>query len=316
MGLGLGNSITSQSYVSSGLSWGATKFLNLPGGNGDFARVQSFSNFLGRISNSGTDDIADDITVSFWVKPLWVMGNVGNNQHVESNPGLSSNNINNNVALPVFGNTSTEKDRIRIFYRIDASNASDINRIAVQAQDGASSARQGDEYFLHSTNSSITGVGSSLSPTTTGSGSGWWNSANTGNTNSDGFVHIVCTKASGDNSDWKIYWGGQALGSRQDNDSGTINMDENNVDEFWLGKSFANQDHFKMGYRDIAYFNAELNATEVAELYNSGNLFDVRTHSQAANLGLYWPCEDEQELSGAGATANLSLQGNASFQSI
>ena len=71
-----------------------------------------------------------------------------------------------------------------------------------------------------------------------------------------------------------------------------------------------------MGYRDIAYFNAELSASEVAALYNSGNLFDVRTHSQAANLGLYWPCQDVQELSGAGAAANLDLQGNCSFEDI
>lgn len=316
--LGLGSSLVHGNLTEEGgLVWAATNFLNLPGGNGDFARVQNFSDFLGRISNSATDDIADDITISFWVKPLWVMGNVGTNQHVVSDPGLGgSGNINNNVALPVFGNTTTERDRIRIVYQIDTGGASDKNRIMVQAQDSASNARQGDEYPLHDSNHTITGTGFSLSSTTTGSGSGWWNSANPGNTNSDGFVHIACTKASGDNSDWKVYWGGQALGNRQDSDSGSINMDESNVDEFWLGKSNANQDHFKMGYRDVAYFNAELNDTEIAELYNSGNLFDVRTHSQAGKLGLYWPCNDAREFSGAGAAADLDLQGNCSFVSI
>ena len=310
--LGLGSSLVHSNVTEeSGLVWAGTKFLNLPGGNGDFARVQNFSNFLGRISGAGTDDIADTITLSFWVKPLWVMGNVGTNQHVESNPGLGgSGNKNNNVALPVFGNTTTEKDRIRVVYIIDTSTGSDRNRIMIQAMD-ASNNQERDETFLHDANNSITGLGSGL--TNTGVSSGWWHNGNKGNTNSDDFVHLAFTRSSGN---WNIYWNGQALGSMIDADSGSLGFDEGNVDEFWLGKSFANQDHFKMGYRDIAYFNAELSASEVAALYNSGNLFDVRTHSQAANLGLYWPCQDVQELSGAGAAANLDLQGNCSFEDI
>ena len=71
-----------------------------------------------------------------------------------------------------------------------------------------------------------------------------------------------------------------------------------------------------MGYRDIAFFNVTLSSSEVTELYNSGNFFDVRTHSQTANLGLYWPCNDNQEFSGAGSSAKLDLQGNASFNSL
>jgi len=302
--LGLGNSIT-QSYVSSGLSWGATKFLNLPGDSGDFARIQSFSSFLSRISGSGGGDIADTLTISFWIKPIWVMGVSGTNQHFTS----SGSNA-NGIQLFVFGNTTTEKDRIRVMYIADTSSGSDRNRLMIQAMDPSNN-QERDEVFIHSTNNSITGVGSTL--TNSGITSGWWHTDNQGNVNSDGFVHLAFTRATGD---WSIYWNGQVLGSPTDADSGTLGFTESNVDEMWLGRDFGSQDDFKMGHRDIAIFNAELNATQVAELYNSGNLFDVRTHSQAASLGLYWPCEDEQELSGAGASANLSLQGNASFQSI
>ena len=149
----------------------------------------------------------------------------------------------------------------------------------------------------------------------TGSGttSGWWHNSNKGNVNSQSFVHLAFTRASGE---WSIYWNGQVLGSSIDVDSGVLDFNEGNVNEFWLGRSFTNQEYFKMGYRDIAYFNAELSASEVAELYNSGTLFDVRTHSQADNLGLYWPCEDVEEFSGAGASARLELLGNVTFKTL
>lgn len=303
--LGLGSNLSAPSIASGDLQWSATKYLYLPGATGDYARVQSFSNFINRISDSGDDDIADTITVSFWVKPLWVMGNVGSNQHVTTGGGIA-----NSVWFPVFGNTSTEKDRIRIYYHIDTGSGTDKNRLVVQAVD-ASGNKEMDEVFIHSTNNSITGVGSSL----TGSGiaSGWWHSENKGNVNGDDFVHLCFVRSSGD---WTIYWNGTALGSSVDADSGTLDFAEENVDEFWVGKSLINQDYVKTGYRDIAYFNAALSGTEVRELYNTGEFFDVRTHAQAANLGLYWPCQDAQEFSGAGANADLDLQGNSSFTGL
>ena len=303
--LGLGSSLSTPSVVS-GLEWSATKYLYLPGATGDFARVQGFSSFLNRISDSGSDDIADTITISFWVTPIWVMGNVGTNQHVTTDGGTA-----NAVWFPVFGNTDTEKDRIRIYYHIDTSSGTDKNRLVVQAVD-ASGNKEMDEAFIHSTNNSATGVGSSLT-SAVGSGSGWWNVSNKGNVNGSDFVHLCFTRNSGD---WTIYWNGNALGSSVDADSGTLSFDESNVDEFWIGKSFVNQSYIKMGYRDIAYFNSTLNASEVDHLYNSGTFFDVRTHSKADDLGLYWPCQDEQEFSGAGSSANLDLQGNSQFSDL
>ena len=300
--LGLGSSLVTPSVISD-LEWKATKYLYLPGAAGDFARVQNFGNFLNRISDSGDDDVADTITISFWVTPIWVMGHVSANQHVTSSSGTQ-----NTVPLPVFGNTSTEKDRIRILYHIDTGGGSDKNRIVVQAQDPSNN-READEAFIHDTNNSITGVGSSL--TSIGITSGWWHNSNKGNVNGDDFVHLCFTRDSGD---WTIYWNGSALGGVIDLDSGTLDFGEDNVDEFWLGKSFLNQDCFKMGYRDIAYFNSTLNASEVEQLYNSGTFFDVRTHSKADDLGLYWPCQDAQEFSGAGSSADLDLRGNSSFK--
>jgi len=302
--LGLGASLSS-STISSSLEWKGTKYLSLPGDSGDYARVPSFSDFMSRISDSATDDVADTITISFWVMPIWVMGVSGSNQFVESSSG--SQDV---LPLPVFGNTSTEKDRIRAVYIIDTGSGTDRNRIMIQAQDPSNN-QERDEVFIHSTNNSITGVGSGL--TTSGITSGWWHNANKGNVNSDNFVHLCFTRSAGD---WSIYWNGQALGGMISADSGTLGFDETNVDELWLGRDFANQDYFKMGYRDIAYFNSELSASEVAELYNSGELFDVRTHSQAANLGLYWPCQDEEEFSGAGKSARLELLGSSSFRPL
>ena len=71
-----------------------------------------------------------------------------------------------------------------------------------------------------------------------------------------------------------------------------------------------------MGYRDIAYFNTALDATQAAELYNNGGFFDVRTHSQSQYLGLYWPCNDEHAISGAGQNAKCKIQGDAKFKKI
>lgn len=284
--------------------WQAEKYLNLPGGAAeDYARVTNFSNHLGRISGTGSDDVGDNITLSFWVAPIWVMGAVGNNQYVESSGGNQ-----NGLDFPVFGDTSTEKDRIRFSYLIDTGGGSDRNRFQLQKHD-ASNNKEMEEFYLHSGNNSVTGVGSTLS--SSGITSGWWHSTNKGNTNSSGFVHLCFTRGTGD---WSAYWNGAALGAAIDADSGTVALDESNIDEFWLGKSFLNQSCFKMGYRDIAYFNRALDATEAAELYNDGNLFDVRTHSQSQYLGLYWPCNDEHEISGAGPTAKLELLGNASFK--
>lgn len=302
--LGLGFSLSTPTTASS-LEWSATKYLALPGASDDYARVQNFSSFLGRISDAGSDDIADTITISFWIRPIWVMGYSGTNQNVTSATGTQ-----NNVPLAVFGNTSTEKDRLRVVYMIDTGGSSDRNRIMVHAMD-ASGNQERDEAFLHDANNSITGLGSTLS--NTGISSGWWHNSNKGNVNSEDFVHLCFVRSSGD---WTIYWNSQALGGSMDFDSGTLAFDENNVDEFWLGRSFVNQDFIKMGYRDIAYFNTAFTLSQVQEIYNSGNLFDVRTHSQAAKLGLYWPCQDASEFSGAGSSADLDLQGNASFKAL
>ena len=175
----------------------------------------------------------------------------------------------------------------------------------VQALD-ANGSQERDEVYLHSDNHSVTGVGSALSSTSVDSG--WWHSANKGTVNDDGFVHLCFTRTDGD---WKIYWNGTVLGNSISADSGTLEFNESNVDEFWLGRSFLNQDYVPAFYRDIAFFNAALDDTEVVELYNSGNFFDVRTHSQVERLGLYWPCQDELEFSGAGPEASLDHQGNS-----
>jgi hypothetical protein len=306
--LGLGSSLVHPDAISGDLEWSASKYLYLPGDTGDYTRVQSFSNFLNRISDGGTDDIADNITISFWVKPIWVMGtDITSDQWVVSGGGTQ-----NQVPLFSFGNTSTERDRIRIVYTLDNAGNSDKNRLNIQAVD-ANANKEQDEVFLHASNNSTTGLGASLESHSVGAGDGWWNVDNKGNVNSDDFVHLCFTRASGN---WTIYWNGSALGNSIDADSGTLDFDEGNVDEFWLGRSFINQDDVKIGLRDIACFNAKLSGSEVTELYNSGDFFDVRTHSKVDDLGLYWPCQDAQEFSGAGSGANLDLRGNSQFASM
>ena len=46
-----------------------------------------------------------------------------------------------------------------------------------------------------------------------------------------------------------------------------------------------------MKFRDLVIYNSALSASNIAELYNSGNFYDVRTSSTAAvaSPGVYYP---------------------------
>jgi len=303
--LGLGSSLTLSSTTED--IW-AAKFLSLDGTNNTFAKVVNMQNLMGGISGDDADDVGNNFTLSFWVKPTWVMANASGNQSIAGTNASGDTSAENNVPLIAMGDTSTEVDRIRANYIIDTGGGSDRNRLQAQlASDGSN--KNHDEWFLHSNNSQYTGTGSTLA--SNGVNTGWWHAGNTGNVNDQGFVHVVICRGTGE---WLCYWNAQALGDEIDVDAGTVAMEESKIDELWIGKNFGNQSTVPGGYRDISIFKKQLDASDVAELYNSGEFWDVRGHSEVGNLGLYWPCNDTRELV---QSASLELVGEgATFKTF
>ena len=308
--LGLGSSITSYpTYVG---EWLDTRYLDLDGADGTFAKVVNMANQMDHISAGDDTDIGTNITMSFWVKPTWVMTSSGTNttdQHVAGVDSSGSVSQENNVPLIAMGQTSTELHRIRTNYQIDTGSSSDRNRLQVEFRSQAGNNKQGDEYYLHADNHGVTGTGTGLD--NTGVSTGWWHAGNTGGVNSRGFVHLAFTRGEGE---WTIYWNGSALGSRIDIDGGSVDINELVINELWIGKNFTNQSVVPGAYRDIAIFKEELDSDGVSDLYNSGNFFDVRLHANADNLGLYWPCNDANQLGNGDNSAILALKGSAKFK--
>ena len=302
--LGLGSSLTLSSTPEG--AW-ATKFLSLNGEENTFAKVVNMQNLMGGISAGGGDDIGDNFTLSFWVRPMWVMSSASGNQSIAGTDASGSASAENNVPFISMGSTETELDRIRANYILDTSGGSDRNRLQAQLLSDSSN-KNHDEWFLHSGNNQYTGTGSTLD--SSGVNTGWWHANNTGNANDQGFVHVVMCRGT---DEWLCYWNAQALGDEININAGTVAMEEAAIDELWIGKNFGNQSTVPGGYRDISIFKKQLDASEVSELYNSGELWDVRKHSASSDLGLYWPCEDNLEHI---QNAPLVLSGEATFSVV
>jgi len=50
---------------------------------------------------------------------------------------------------------------------------------------------------------------------------------------------------------------------------------------------------------DVVFFNKELSSAEVAELYNSGKVMNIRNHSAFANVVSWWKMGDDQDTDGS-----------------
>ena len=128
-------------------------------------------------------DFGDKIGFSMWIKPTW------------SHTGTTSNGnwSNGNTVLPLFQfnapgapDGTGGQERAIIGYINFRSGTSFRNRIVAWVDDGDD--RAGSQRALHDVNS-ITGTGS-----TSNSVNSLWDEANPGNTNSEGYVHLVFTR--------------------------------------------------------------------------------------------------------------------------
>ena len=146
-------------------------------------------------------DFGDKIGFSFWVKPTW------------SHTGTTTagNWSNGSAQLPLFqfnapgaADGTGGQERAIIAYINFRSGTSFRNRIVAWVDDGDD--RAGSQRALHDVNS-ITGTGS-----TSNSVNSLWDEANPGNTNSEGYVHLVFTRGEQTGgAAWDVYWNSNSL---------------------------------------------------------------------------------------------------------
>jgi len=247
-------------------------------------------------------DFGDKIGFSMWIKPTWS----------HSGSTSSGNWSNGDRVLPFFqfnapGNadgTGGQERAILAFLNF-RSGSSFRNRMTVMLDDGDD--RASNQRAMHDVHS-ITGTGSSSN-----SVNSLWDEANPGNTNSEGYVHLVFTRGEQTGgAAWDVYWNGQSLGmnidSGQGDDQPEVVADSINflgigtyrlrTSNYQSGTVDYNLGLVSMRIRDFAVFKGELSAKDVTTLYNSGNFVDIRTLSASSafstaslNAGpvLYYP---------------------------
>ena len=239
-------------------------------------------------------DFGDKIGFSMWIKPTW------------SHTGTTSNGSwsNGSAQLPLFqfnapgaADGTGGQERAIIAYINFRSGSSFRNRFTVWVDDGDD--RAGNQRAMHDVNS-ITGTGSSG-----GSVNSLWDEANPGNTNSEGYVHLVITRAEQTGgAAWDVYWNAQDIGMNidigQGDDAPEVVADAVNflgigtyrlrTSQYQSGTVDYNIGLVSMRVRDFAVFPFELSSAQVTSLYNSGNFSDVRqTMAQDKQPTLYYP---------------------------
>ena len=234
-------------------------------------------------------DFGDKIGFSMWIKPTW--SHSGTHTNGNYSTGLTF--------LPLFQmNTSNPigGDRSILAYINLRSGSSFRNRLTVWVDGGDD--RAGSQRAMHDVNST-TGTGSSNSNINS-----LWDEANPGNTNSEGYVHLVFTRGEQTGgAAWDVYWNGTSLNMNIDIGTGDDDpqFTDDTVNFLGIGtyraktssyNSGANSYNFSltsMRIRDFAVFNTEISSGHVNILYNSGNFGDVREISSSALPTLYYP---------------------------
>ncbi len=130
------------------------------------------------LTTSGSD-FGDKISFSMWIKPMWSHSG-SHTSGTYSNGGTVLPLFQMNTSNPIGGDQSI---LAYIRYRVGSSFR---NRITVQTDSGDD--RASCQRAMHDVNS-ITGTGSSSSSTNS-----LWDQLNPGNTNSEGYVHLVFTR--------------------------------------------------------------------------------------------------------------------------
>jgi|TARA_R110002167_G_scaffold149244_4_gene342534 hypothetical protein len=280
-GVDIPASFTNTKCVSRSITTGVGQSIRLADTNGKFNFRQS-----------------DAYSISFWIKVGW------------------STSLNTNIHLfasavdPYVSYTNL----IRIYYR------EDNNRIYYQFASG-SPTRYSQNFWLMQVNSGNYAAAYQAS----GLGSSYWSASNRGNVGDDNFTLITITQSATANAGGnyaKMYWNGTDMGSgyyANGNSNGAVNMTTADR-QITVGSnswSYAKSgDSAETKYNDLSWWNKQLTASEVAEIYNEGTPKDLTTHSAASNLKGYYKFEgDGTDSSGNGGNPFV-VSGNSNFENI
>ena len=281
MNIGLSTSLPSQKPDFNRYKWAATHCLQLDDSTtatSNYVTATHISKIVEAASAGATDDLGENITVAFWVSPLWEIGT----RDGTANSVLTGTRT-SDVVLFSLGKTTEFNQFVQVVYLV-RSGSSLRGRLRARIQgDGGHNI---NERALADVNS-ICGLG------TSGAAS-LWDKDNKGNVNSEGFCHIAITRGSG-TADPKIYWNGQDINANIDVSSNDPDIQEAEVDGMILGEhtdAIENGTDLltPMKFRDLVIYNSVLPDSSIDELYNSGDFHDIRTGSaDIATPALYYP---------------------------
>lgn len=157
-------------------------------------------------------------------------------------------------------------------------------------------------------------------------GSSQYLNNNVGGTNAslairDGNWHHVVFSING--TAVKIWIDGGSGGSPTHTDTSTVSYVGNATTPLYFGKNGANNSYYLNGSLDeVAVFEYELSATQVANIYNSGTPVDVGSFGLNLSPAGYWRGGDNDNGTGSTVTDigsggnNATLSGNASIAGI
>ena len=274
-------SYTNDYSVSKSLSTGVGQTIRIADSNGKF-------NFKHNEAYS----------FSFWIKAGW-NSSLNTNLHLftaNSNPSSSYENL-----IRLYYNESNN----RIYFQYASSNPT----------------RYSQNFWLMQVNSGNYAAAYQAS----GLGSSYWSASNRGNVGDDNFTLITITQSATANAGGnyaKMYWNGTDMGSgyyANGNSNGAVNMTTADR-QITVGSnswSYAKSgDSAETKYNDLSWWNKQLTASEVAEIYNEGTPKDLTTHSAASNLKGYYKFEgDGTDSSGNGGNPFV-ISGNSNIATI
>tara|TARA_R100001463_G_scaffold16961_1_gene43811 strand:- start:323 stop:1402 length:1080 start_codon:yes stop_codon:yes gene_type:complete len=254
----------------------------------------------------------DAFTINIWVKAGWSSSNNSSIFLWDSAPLDHSSNWDNRMML-----------------RYRESN----NRMYLQIQNNNSGNKDIQSEWLFHSNSGAYAAAYSAS----GLGSTYWSASNRGNVNSNNFTMITITKSTtAASSGVTLYWNGVSCGAppiNADTSPGSLGMHDDDTKRWTIGSNLqhfnepSGNSYYRAGdtseseFNDFAVWNAELDADNVAALYNSGTPFDVTSsngdYDSESDLVLYYAFENTtSKTGGSDSGGTLTVAGNSNFSSL
>ena len=241
---------------------------------------------------------SDAYSISFWVKAGW-------SSSLNSNIHLFTSSVDPYVS---YGNL------IRIYY--NESN----NRIYFQYSSNNPTRYSQNFWLMHSNGGQYAAAYQA-----SGLGSSYWSASNRGNVGDDDFTLLTICKSATNNAGGnytKLYWNGTDMGLgfyANGNSNGSPNMTTADR-QITLGSN--SWTYAKSGnsaetqFNDLSWWNKQLSASEVAEIYNNGTRMDLTTHSAATNLKGYYKFENNGVDSSGNSGNPFVFSGNSNLEAI